>query len=439
VGLIRGPLCGALLAIAGAAAGQPAAQASHPSGFSHIGLSATRDDFYLSLGGEVRERFEYVRNADWDSANAPDGYLLQRYMLHADLHLGPRLRLFAHLKSGLEDGRAGGPRSTDEDRLAVHEAFLDLGLSRELTLRLGRQELVYGSSRLVSNRNGPNVRRGFDGARIILSEGKWRLDAFAVKPVKTEPGAFDDPPDHAVTFWGAYAVTPFPVFKQASVDLYYLGLDRKSSTYDQGTAREQRHSVGTRIWREQAPWDYNFELVYQWGRFGSAPIQAWTLASDTGFTLEAAAWRPRFGLKADVTSGDRDRSDPGLETFNALFPRGSYFGEAALIGPANHVDLHPSIELHARPWLTISPGWIFFWRQSRDDGLYGASGAVERSGQGAHARYVGSQATLTLTARIGRHTTLVTDFESFLTGPFLRESGPADNLGFLASWVSFSF
>ena len=79
------------------------------------------------------------------------------------------------------------------------------------------------------------------------------------------------------------------------------------------------------------------------------------------------------------------------------------------------------------------------WRQSRDDGLYGASGAVERSGQGAHARYVGSQATLTLTARIGRHTTLVTDFESFLTGPFLRESGPADKLGFFATWVSFSF
>ena len=135
------------------------------------------------------------------------------------------------------------------------------------------------------------------------------MDAFAVKPAKTcSPGAFDDPPDHAVTFWGAYAVTPFPVFKQASVDLYYLGLDRKSSTYDQGTAREQRHSVGARIWREQAPWDYNFELVYQWGRFGSAPIRAWTLASDTGLTLEAAALAPALRPQ-----GGRHERGPGPE------------------------------------------------------------------------------------------------------------------------------
>ena len=45
------------------------------------------------------------------------GYWLQRLMVHADLRLGRRLRLFGQLKSGIEAGRVGGPRRPDEDQL----------------------------------------------------------------------------------------------------------------------------------------------------------------------------------------------------------------------------------------------------------------------------------------------------------------------------------
>jgi hypothetical protein len=439
VGLTRRSLSGALCALTAAAGAWASAQVAPAPGISHIRLSDSRDDVFLGLGGELRERFEYVRNGDWDEANPPDGYLLQRYMLHADLRLGPHLRLFAHLKSGLEDGRVGGPGPADEDRFAVHEAFLDLGLTAKTSLLVGRQELAYGSSRLVSIRDGPNVRRSFDGARVVLASGGRRFDAFVVKPVKTSPGASDDKADHTVTFWGTYAVLPLCFLTHASLDAYYLGLDRKHATFDQGSGREQRHSIGTRLWRKQAPWDYNFELVYQWGRFGGAPIRGWTFASDTGLTLRSVALRPRFGLKADVTSGDHDPADPALETFNPLFPRGSYFGEAALIGPLNHVDLHPSIDLKLRAWLIASPSIIFFWRESRGDGLYSASGTGERSGRGTSQRYVGSQAIFQLTARVSRHVDVVADYEHFFAGPYLRESGSGDDLAFFASWVGVKF
>ena len=43
--------------------------------------------------------------------------------------------------------------------------------------------------------------------------------------------------------------------------------------------------------------------------------------------------------KADIASGDRDPDYADLQTFNPLFPRGSYFNESALIGPDNFVDL----------------------------------------------------------------------------------------------------
>ena len=80
-------------------------------------------EWYLSLGGELRERYEYFHHYLWGQGpQDPDGYLLQRYLLHADVHLGERLRFFGQLKSGLESGRTGGPRPPDEDELDLHQA-----------------------------------------------------------------------------------------------------------------------------------------------------------------------------------------------------------------------------------------------------------------------------------------------------------------------------
>ena len=81
----------------------------------------------LSAGGEVRQEYEWFDNEEW-GAEVPDhnGYWLQRYMLHVDTRLSRRVRLYGELKSGIEAGRAGGPRSSDEDRLDLHQAFVDV-------------------------------------------------------------------------------------------------------------------------------------------------------------------------------------------------------------------------------------------------------------------------------------------------------------------------
>jgi hypothetical protein len=68
-------------------------------------------DWYLTLGGEIRERCEYFHNWNWgDGAQDDNGYLLQRYMIHAAAHFTEHFRIFTQLKSGLEDWRNGGPR-----------------------------------------------------------------------------------------------------------------------------------------------------------------------------------------------------------------------------------------------------------------------------------------------------------------------------------------
>jgi len=138
---------------------------------------------------------------------------------------------------------------------------------------------------------------------------------------------------------------PLPLLPGGNVDFYYFGIENDNAVYNQGAGHELRHSIGTRIWGKQAGWDYNVELVYQFGTFGDADISAWTAASEAGYTFANAPLRPRFFLKADIASGDQDPNNPNLNTFNALFPKGAYFSETGLIGPANIIDVHPGIEL----------------------------------------------------------------------------------------------
>ena len=335
---------------------------------------------YASFGGEIREAFERVGNDNWGKQPYTNAFLLQRYMLFSDWHVGNNVRVFLELKSGLEDFRAGGPRPIDEKRLDFEAAFLEVGNTRKknwAVLRVGRQELNYGSGRLVSVREGPNVRQSFDGAKIRAKAGAWYVDGWAVRPDLDRFGVFDNAPDHRTAFWGVYASHPWR--RGIGYDLYYLGLDRKVATFERGTATELRHTVGARLWRPIATrkpaLDFDYEGVWQFGTFGADDIRAWTFASDTGYSLTTAPLRPRFSIKSDISSGDNPASHT-LGTFNPIYPIGNYFGVLADTGPGpvNFIDVHPRIQTQLPHGIAISTDVVVQWRENLNDGVYAVPG-----------------------------------------------------------------
>src|ERR1700683_4062112 len=87
-------------------------------------ISLDPEGWFLTIGGEARDAFEQVGNDNWGKQPYMNAFLLQRYMLHSDWHLGENIRIFVQLKSGLEDFRAGGARPIDEKRLDLETAFL---------------------------------------------------------------------------------------------------------------------------------------------------------------------------------------------------------------------------------------------------------------------------------------------------------------------------
>ena len=413
----------------------------------YIRLRKNSDDWYMTIGGEVREVWEQIGNDNWGQQPFMNGYLNQRYMLSLDLHHGKHVRTFFELKSGLNSFRQGGPRPIDEKKLDFQAAFLELstaGTRNWIKIRAGRQEMEYGSGRLVDVREGPNVRNSFDGFKVMAKFNSWRIDGFAMRPDLDKPGFFDNVPNHEIGFWGVYATRP--LFRTTSLDAYYLGLNRKHASFQRGTSKEVRHSVGARVSRpiatERAGWDFDYEGLWQFGSFGSANIRAWTMASENGYRFTSVTLKPRFSVKVDVSSGDHPKSDRNtLGTFNPLFPKGNYFGVLASTGPGavNFIDVHPKADLTFPHSITASLDWIVQWRQSLGDGVYSVPGSLIRAADGSRARFVGHRPGVEVRWQVNHHLWFQDDYGIFYAGRFLKDTQPGRNLNYWALWAGYKF
>jgi hypothetical protein len=403
------------------------------------------DGWYLSIGGGAREVLEQVGNDNWGKQPYTNRFYLARYVLHTDWHFGKYFRTYVELKSDWESFRRGGPRPIDLKKLDFEEAFVEVGAEEGdnwVAVVAGRQELNYGSGRLVSVREGPNVRQSFDGARLKSRIGGWRIDAWAVRPDLDKLGFFDNAPDHGTAFWGVYATRPWR--RRVSFDGYYLGLDRQSFTYNRGTAQETRHTVGARLWRppatKKSDWDFDYEGVWQFGSFGADGIRAWTLASDTGYTFPSAPLKPRISVKADTSSGDDPRSH-SLGTFSPLYPIGNYFGVLADTGPGpvNFIDVHPRVQTSLPKGVSISTDLILQWRESLTDGVYAVPGFLLVPAGDSRARFVGYRPGVEVRWQIDRHAWLQADYGVFFAGDFLKQASPGRNINYTEFWAGYKF
>ncbi len=367
------------------------------------------ESIYLSLGGEIRERFESYSAPNFGVPGPrSDSYLLHRILVHADLHAGDYLRGFVQLGNQLAPGKdiATPPY---EDRLDLQQAFVDVHVpvtgnaAFDPVLRAGRQEMAFGSQRLISVRDAPNVRRAFDGVRLGGAVDNVRVDAFATRPVLLKAGNFDDQPNHAQGFWGLYATFPRTFIPASGVDLYYLGFENNHALYSIGAGVERRHSVGGRVFGSHDRLDWDWEALAQFGSFGQQDVRAWGVSTDTGYTLASTSWPVRAGIKATAGSGDRDPHDGKLGTYNGLFPKLAYFNQAGLLGASNVVDLQPSLTLKPTPRLRLTVSWDFIWRQTTNDAVYTAAAIPIAGTAGRSGRYTGNQLAFDLFWQANRH------------------------------------
>lgn len=402
--------------------------------FKYIPLG---NDSWLSTGVEVRLRNENYRNNLWGGADAPDdNYLWARAMPYADLHVGSadglHARAFVQPIISYAVGVAPAAGPIDQSRVDMLQSFAEVGVG-PVTLRGGRQMLSLGTERLVGTRYGPNTPLAFDGVRgsIALDKGA-KLDLFLLNPVQPGPDSFDDRTSDTRKLWGAYATLP-------ELDIYYLRYRNRAARFGGLTGREERHSIGARSHGVRGEWHWNVEGVYQFGHYEGQRISAWTIGTEVGRTLSGLPLSPDATLRFNIVSGDRDSEDDRLGTFNALFPKGKYFGELSPIGPTNIVSLNPRLSSPLGKGFSASLGAMAYWRYARNDGIYDIPGNLIRGPSDSRARFIGKEAEAMLAWQATPELELSTSFSLFAPGAFIRDTGPAKTIAMTGFEANFRF
>lgn len=397
---------------------------------------------YFSFGGEIREEYGGKINEDWISNQGFNSSFLQRYSLYADLNIGERLRFFAQVNSALENGSKYGPSPVDEDQLAVQNLFAEYRIlkdaSNQLVVRIGRQEINYGSGRLISVREGTTVRQYFTGGKVRYATPRFSIDAFVLAADEVNFGVFDNRPSHQANLWGAYS--NLNIQKGGNFDFYYLGIRRDRAEFEEGTGKEIRHTLATRYWKSGGGFIYNLEAAYQFGKFGKGDIDAWTMAIEFGYTFEQVRFKPSVNLRNDYISGDKKAGDGKLQTFNPLFPKGGYFGFNPLVGPSNLIDLHPYLTLALTDKLGVQADVVFNWRYSLKDGIYRPGGNFNVPGSISNHRFIGTTYLLSADYKFNNHLSLSCGGQYFRVGDFIKDIVPLwDNSKFFNAQVSYKF
>jgi hypothetical protein len=306
------------------------------------------------------------------------------------------------------------------------------GGGADVTLRGGRQMLSLGSERLIGTRYGPNVPLAFDGGRVIVQTGDMTVSLLAVRPVTPGKDSFDDKTSSSKALWGAYATVP-------GLDFYYLGYRNRDAAFGGRTGQEVRHNIGLRSFGDADSRHWNVEGVVQFGHFAGQTIGAWTLATEVGQRFPDAPLSPDVTLRFNLASGDTDATDNRLGTFNALFPKGKYFGELSPIGPYNIINLNPLVSFALSRTVTFGINGQAYWRYSRADGIYDVPGHLLRAAGNADGRFIGKEIETMLGWQATPELALSGSLSAFFPGAFVRQTGPARTICMLGLEAGYSF
>ena len=394
----------------------------------------------VSFGGEFRAQYHILDNEGWNpDLRDDDGYLLTRWLLHADLHLSGNVRVYAELQSALANSRKI-LSPVEENPLKLHQLFIDYKpfIKTPITFRMGRQEVSYGSTRLISLRDSPNTRRSFDGIKAIFSGDNMKTDIFYLHAVADKVGIFDDTSSQDLRLWGSFS--DINVSKnELHFNFYYLGFYNKNALFYDGAGTEKRHTFASRLFRNSGRWRYDLEGGYQFGSIGSRRISAWSIALATSYHLRSIKYTPEIGLKADLISGDKDNTDNTQQSLNTMFGPGAYFGMAAPIAPSNLMDIHPSVKLYVSENAAFTFDYAFLWRYSRGEGIYRPNMIPFFEHNDASSRYIGSQISGILSYRANKHVVLLMGMSWFDSGAYLREVSTGENIvfGFASAQIKF--
>jgi hypothetical protein len=387
------------------------------------------DDWMFSTGGQVWSRYMNLDNARLTQAD--DVHTLFRARAYGDLWYRDQFRLFGEFITAQSFWYDLNPQAIDRDRADFLNLFVDVKVAESCGkawyLRVGRQELLLGSQRLVSPLDWANTRRTFQGVSLWHQGETWDTTLFWVQPILQNPGEVNSV-DNNQNFAGAWFT--YKPEKGRLVDLYYLFLDNTNNLTQQGIERApfHVHTLGSRYMGDKDHFLWDLEAAVQLGERGEQSILAGMLTAGAGYHFENAPLNPTFWLYYDFASGDGSpNAGDRYSTFNQLFPFGHYYmGWIDLVARQNIHDVNAHLYLYPTPWMMVWFQYHHFRLAESRDALYNAAGAAyRRDPTGAAGTDVGNEIDLVINFHLTKHSDLMLGYSKLWGGGFLdATSGP---------------
>lgn len=229
---------------------------------------------------------------DWDNSGSDYSAVEQRTRLHVKASFTEDVSAFIELDSydiWGEDFRSNyltgaDGRANSGDDVELYQAYIDAKnlWGTPLSLRVGRQELAFGSQWLVGTRDFAFLYTGlsFDALRLTYAGESFTVDAWAAK-LQDNLGDFGE---DDVDFYGVYASCT--AVEGHTFDAYWMLLNDDTMP----KADTHLNTVGLRGAGRFGAFDYDAEVAYQ---FGSADAYGF-LAGDRGADFD------NFGAKLDM-------------------------------------------------------------------------------------------------------------------------------------------
>lgn len=418
--------------------------------FDHTKRLHIGDNWMFSIGGE--ERIRYENFTDFNLTGKDNTQTLERQRVYGDLWYGNLLRLYVEYIDAQDIWPAVRPPTNDIRRNDLLNAFADVNLyeinGNPLYFRIGRQELIYGSERLISSFDWANVLRNFEGIKTWYRSPNLDVDTFYVQPIipNLDHGlsSIDDKQGFAGV-WLTYRPEGYQQSPKQTIDLYVLNLENANPVTQTFLAEPGGRgglnvtTLGARSFGayEHLLWD--FENMYQFGVFTNEPISADSFSLGLGWHFVNLPMNPTLWVYDEFASGTQNPGHGADNTFNQLFAFSHYyFGWLDLVGRQNINDFNMDFRCYPTNWVTFLMQYHVFNLDSAKDALYNAAGvAIRRDPTGRAGTDVGDEIDLCLSFHLSAHSDIMIGYSKLFAGTFIKETGNPGSPEF--TYLQYSF
>jgi hypothetical protein len=365
----------------------------------------------VTLSGQYRLRGEYRSNPTFAADEPSQTFYGQRVRLTANAKATDD----TSVKITLQDTRTWGAtdRTTDngDNTIDLHESYLNVDklLGTPVTLKVGRQELVYGDQRLLGAINWSNNGQSFDALKVIYGQEMFNLDVFTAKLVENTTGSDD------TDLYGAYAT--LKNIPNNTLDLYVLN-ERNNAT------GMNIYAIGARLKGAVAGVDYSLEVPFETGENSATVDRSGFAFAGTVSYLIPNTPKLRVGAEVDYGSGD-DGSDPASDdSFYGFYPTNhDKFGYSDVVTSWSNLTAF-SLNASAEPNDKLKV-YGAYWSFTKTESAAGADDSI------------GSEIDLTATYKVNSAVTAELGYARFFVGDATAVNGEDQDWAYLMLTANF--